>query len=84
MQAPQSSDSRRHRQFFWLGLSHESLFDYYRMNFALIQHHKWGLSDLEEMMPWEREIYVSLLIQYLDEKRRKEEALNMQTGISHG
>ena len=54
------------------------------MNFALIQHHKWDLEALENMVPWEREIYVALLIQYLDEKKRKESMLNAQLGITDG
>jgi hypothetical protein len=38
-----------------------------------MQHHKYSLSELECMMPWEREVYVSLLINYLkeEEQRRK-------------
>jgi len=42
-----------------------------------MQHHKYSLTELEEMMPWEREIYVGLLIKHLEEeeeKRRQEES----------
>tara|TARA_Y100001936_G_C16021047_1_gene639477 strand:+ start:1121 stop:1252 length:132 start_codon:yes stop_codon:yes gene_type:complete len=36
-----------------------------------MQHHKYSLSELENMMPWEREIYVKMLIDHLrDEKER--------------
>lgn len=45
--------------------------NYYKTNFALIQHHKYSLSELEDMLPWEREIYVSLLIQYIQEENEK-------------
>jgi len=42
----------------------------------LIQHHKYSLSDVENMMPWERDIYVSLLINYIKEEndRKKRES----------
>ena len=30
-----------------------------------MQHHKYSLSDLEEMIPWERSLYVDLLTQHL-------------------
>tara|TARA_Y100001973_G_scaffold45909_1_gene68434 strand:- start:248 stop:394 length:147 start_codon:yes stop_codon:yes gene_type:complete len=43
----------------------------------MMQHHKYSLTELEEMMPWEREIYVGLLIKHLEEeeeKRRQEES----------
>jgi hypothetical protein len=36
-----------------------------------MQHHKYSLTELEDMIPWERDIYVTLLIQYLEEENRK-------------
>jgi hypothetical protein len=36
-----------------------------------MQHHKYSLSELENMMPWERDIYVSMLIQYIEEENQK-------------
>jgi hypothetical protein len=36
-----------------------------------MQHHKYSLTELENMLPWEREIYVALLIQYLEEENEK-------------
>ena len=47
---------------------HDSLENYYKTNFALMQHHKYSLSDLENMIPWEREIYVSLLSNWIKEE----------------
>jgi len=39
-----------------------------------MQHHKYSLTELESMMPWEREIYTKLLVQHLeDENQRKRE-----------
>ena len=57
-------------------MGHDSLLNYYKTNFALMQHHKYSLTELDNMMPWEREIYISLLMQYLEEEkqRQKEEA----------
>jgi len=37
----------------------------------LIQHHKYSLSELEGMIPWEREIYVAMLAQYIEEENEK-------------
>jgi hypothetical protein len=45
--------------------------NYYKTNFALMQHHKYSLSELEDMMPWERDVYVNLLIAYLNEEERR-------------
>ena len=44
---------------------------YYKTNFALMQHHDYSLTELEDMLPWEREIYLGLLMQYLKEEREK-------------
>jgi len=52
-------------------MAHESLASYYKINFALLQHHKYSLTDLENMIPWEREVYVSLLQQYIEEENLK-------------
>ena len=38
-----------------------------------MQHHNYSLSDLENMLPWEREIYVDMLISYIKEENDKRE-----------
>jgi len=50
---------------------HDTLANYYRTNFALMQHHKYSLTELESMLVWEREIYISMLIQYIEEENAK-------------
>ena len=47
-----------------------------RTNFALLTHHNYNLSDLENMMPWEREIYVTLLTQWIKEENDKRKRAN--------
>ncbi len=39
----------------------------------MVQHHNYNITDLENMIPWEREIYVGLLMEYIDEEKRKAE-----------
>jgi len=41
------------------------------VNFAMMQHHKYSLTELENMLPWERVIYVSLLSQHIQEENEK-------------
>lgn len=36
-----------------------------------MQHHKYSLTELENMIPWERDIYISLLVQYIEEENEK-------------
>jgi len=33
----------------------------------LAQHHKYSISDIENLIPFEKDIYVNLLMQYLEE-----------------
>lgn len=52
-------------------LGYDNLENFLKTNFSLVQHHKWSLSEIENMIVWERLVYVSLLQQYLkDEKER--------------
>jgi hypothetical protein len=37
----------------------------------MIQHHKWSLSDIENMIPFERQVYVLLLQQWLKEENNR-------------
>jgi len=37
----------------------------------MMQHHKYSLTELEEMIPWEREIYVALLQQWIREENER-------------
>lgn len=54
-------------------MAHEDLESYYKVNFALMQHHKYSLTELENMLPWEREVYIGLLQNYLEEQRLKQQ-----------
>jgi len=52
-------------------MSHNTLKHYYETSFALMQHHKYSISELENMMPWELEIYTGLLINFLKEEKER-------------
>ena len=43
-------------------------------NFGLMQHHKYSLTELYNMIPWEREVYVQLLIKWLEEEEQRHRA----------
>jgi hypothetical protein len=36
-----------------------------------MQHHKYSLTELDNMLPWERQIYVDMLVQYLEEEKER-------------
>ena len=54
-------------------MSHMDLEAYYRINFALLQFHKYSLTEEENMIPWERDIYVGLLKQHIEEEQLKQQ-----------
>ena len=39
----------------------------------MMQHHNYSLKELENMVPWEREIYIGLLMNYLEDEREQRE-----------
>jgi len=43
-----------------------------------MQHHKYSLTELEQMIPWERTIYVNMLIKYLEEEKERIRLQQMQ------
>ena len=57
-----------------------NLENYFRLNFALMQYHKYSLTEIENMMPWERDIYVGLLQSHLEEERLKEQQRQASNG----
>ena len=45
--------------------------NYFKLNFALMQYHKYSLTEIENLIPWEREVYVALLKAHLEEEKLK-------------
>ena len=37
----------------------------------MITHYKYSLSELDNMIPWEREIYVGLMLQHIEEEKMR-------------
>ena len=56
---------------------HDSLENMYKTNFALMQHHKYSLNEIDNLIPWERDIYVNLLIAHINEvEQQRKQAQN--------
>jgi hypothetical protein len=43
------------------------------MNFALMQYHKYSLADIENMIPFERDVYIAMLVNYLEEQKQRQQ-----------
>jgi hypothetical protein len=46
----------------------------------MMQYHKYSLTELENMLPWEREIYMGLLQNYIKEENEKIEKEKRKNG----
>jgi hypothetical protein len=47
------------------------------MNFSMMQHHQYSLTELDNMLPWERQIYVALLHEHI---KKENERIKKQNG----
>ena len=61
---------------------HMSLENYFKLNFSLMQYHKYSLTEIENMIPWERDVYVEMLRAHLEEEKLKQQQANAQNLIS--
>ena len=62
--------------FFRVSMVHMNLENYFNLNFSLMQFHKYSLTEIENMMPWERDIYVAMLMNHLEEEKLKQQQAN--------
>ena len=49
-----------------MGMIHTGLLPYYEKVFALTHHHGWSIYDIENLLPWELDVYTTLLSNYID------------------
>lgn len=52
-------------------MMHDNLANMLESNFAMMQHHKYSLWDIENMLPWERRIYIEMLVNHVKEEGEK-------------
>ena len=64
-------------------MCHESLGTMIQTNFIMMKQHEFSLTEIENMMPWERQTYIGLLINYVKEEKERMEQEKAQMH-SHG
>jgi len=57
-------------------MAYMDLESYYRINFSLLQFHKYSLTEIENLIPFEREWYLGLLQEHIEDENLK----NQQNG----
>ena len=43
-----------------------------------MQNHKYSLQDIENMIPWEREIYIEMLVEQMKQERDEQQKQSMK------
>ena len=61
---------------------HDSLANQMQTNFIMLKDHNFSLTEIENMIPWERQIYIGLVINYVKEQKEKmdQEQASMRNG----
>jgi len=52
-------------------LSHITLANYYQMIFSLAQHHKYSINEIENLLPFERDLYFGMLTDFIQKQNEK-------------
>jgi hypothetical protein len=61
---------------------HDSLANQLQTNFIMLKDHNFSLTEIENMIPWERQVYIGLLINYVKEQKERmdQEQASMRSG----
>lgn len=57
---------------------HDTLESLYRIDFILMHVHKYSLTELNNMLPWEREVIITQLVQYIEQEKQERERAKQQ------
>lgn len=65
-------------------MSHNTLEGYFKTIFSLAQHHKYSISDLESLMPFERDVYVDILKDFIEQQEEEIKQNQLRQNASRG
>jgi len=63
-------------RFFSISMMHDNLGNMLETHFQMMQHHHYSLTDIENMLPWEKQIYVGMISEYV--KKHNEEVKELE------
>jgi hypothetical protein len=52
-------------------LSHNNLMIYYKNIFALAQHYKYQIGEIESLIPYERDLYLDMLLDFIETTKQQ-------------
>jgi len=56
-----------------LSLCHDTLEGMIKSNFNLMYHHRMSLTEIDNLIPWERQVYLTLIIQEMERVKEERE-----------
>lgn len=64
---------------------YDDIVNFYKTTFALVQHHKYSLTELENMIPWEKYVYLDLLSEFIkkQEQDRRDREVAAKAAAKH-
>ena len=57
-----------------MGVSHDTLYNHYETNFYLSKMHEFSISEIDNMLPFEREVYLAFVKKFVEEEKKQKEA----------
>lgn len=67
-----------HAKFFLICLSHDDLANHIKTKFSLMHHHNFTLTEIDNMLPWEKEVYIILLADWLKAEAERKQSQAQQ------
>ena len=59
------------QRFFSLSFGDGALAEYYKLNFSLLYYHKFDVNLFDNMIPWEKDVYINMLANKIKEEEEK-------------
>jgi hypothetical protein len=59
------------QRFFLMGVSHDTLYNHYETNFYLSKMHEFSISEIDNMLPFEREVYLAFVKKFVEEEKKQ-------------
>jgi len=49
-----------------------TLYHHYKLNFDVTQHHNFSITEINDMIPFEREVYVDMVLEKIEKEKQSQ------------
>lgn len=53
-------------------MAYNNIANYYKTIFGLVQFHKYSITEIEALFPFERDLYIEMLLEHLEDQKSPE------------